>query len=118
MQLTFQGGVNEGRLTLNRWVEINSTAPAKIFGMYPRKGSISVGSDADIVIWDPNAEHTISAESHHMNVDYSMYEGKKIKGNAETVLSRGKVIVQNNEFKGTAGNGSFIKRSTYGSAWD
>ncbi|NOX65174.1 MAG: dihydropyrimidinase [Chlorobi bacterium] len=118
MHLTFQGGVNEGRLTLNRWVEINSTAPAKIFGMYPRKGSISVGSDADIVIWDPNAEHTISAETHHMNVDYSMYEGKKIKGNAETVLSRGKVIVQNNEFKGRTGRGNFIKRSAFGSTWD
>jgi dihydropyrimidinase len=86
--------------------------------MYPQKGSISVGSDADIVIWDPEAEYVISAETHHMNVDYSMYEGKKVKGNVDTVLSRGQVIVQNNEFKGIAGNGSFIKRSPYGSAWD
>jgi len=118
MHLMFHGGVVERRLSLNRWVEINSTAPAKIFGMYPRKGSISVGSDADIVIWDPNAEHTISAESHHMNVDYSMFEGKKMKGVAETVLSRGEIIVKENTFTGNTGRGIFIKRSTYGSAWD
>jgi dihydropyrimidinase len=118
IHLTFQGGVNEGRLSLNRWVEINSTAPAKIFGMYPKKGSVSVGSDADIVIWDPNAEHILSAESHHMNVDYSMYEGMKIKGAAEKVLSRGNIIIENQEFSGNPGRGNFIKRSTYGSAWD
>lgn len=118
LHLTFQGGVNENRISLNRWVEINSTAPAKIFGMYPQKGSISVGSDADIVIWDPNAEHIISVNTHNMNIDYSMYEGKKIKGNVDIVLSRGKVIVKDNEFKGSAGNGNFVKRSPYGSAWD
>lgn len=117
LHLTFQGGVNENRISLNRWVEINSTAPAKIFGMYPQKGSISVGSDADIVIWDPNAEHIISVNTHNMNIDYSMYEGKKIKGNVDIVLSRGKVIVKDNEFKGSAGNGNFVKRSPYGSAW-
>lgn len=72
-----------------------------------------MGSDADIVIWDPEAEHIISVDTHHMNVDYSMYEGKNIKGNVDTVLSRGKIIVQNNEFKGVAGNGKFIKRSTF-----
>jgi dihydropyrimidinase len=117
LQLTFQGGVNDGRFSVNRWVELNSTNPAKIFGMYPRKGTIAVGSDADIVIWDPNKEHTISAKTHHMNVDYSMFEGKKIKGNAETVLSRGEVIVQNNKFSGSAGRGNFVKRDAYGSAW-
>lgn len=118
LQLTFHGGVSENRISLNRWVEINSTNPAKLFGMYPQKGNISVGSDADIVIWDPEAELVISAETHHMNVDYSMYEGKKVKGNADTVISRGKVIVLDNEFKGVAGNGNFIKRSPFGSAWD
>jgi len=117
LHLTFQGGVNEGRISVNRWVEINSTNPAKIFGMYPRKGTIAVGSDADIVIWDPNKEHTISAETHHMNVDYSMFEGMKVKGDAETVLSRGEVIVGNNKFLGSAGRGNFIKRDAYGSAW-
>ena len=118
LHLTFQGGVNEGRFSVNRWVEMNSTAPAKIFGMYPRKGTIAAGSDADIVIWDPNKEHRISAHTHHMNVDYSMYEGINIKGNADTVVSRGEVIVQNNEFIGKTGRGNFIKRSPFGSAWD
>ena len=110
LHFTYQGGVNEGRFSLNSWIEIISTNPAKIFGMYPSKGTIAVGSDADIVIWDPNKEHIISAKTHHMNVDYSMYEGMKIKGNAEIVLSRGKVIVENRNFKGTAGRGNFIKR--------
>ena len=113
LQLLFEGGVNEDRLSVNRWVELVSTAPAKMFGMYPRKGSIAVGSDADIVIWDPKAEHTISAASHHMNVDYSMFEGMHIKGNAETVLSRGEIIVQDDTFTGAAGRGGFIKRGTF-----
>jgi len=114
LHLTFQGGVNEGRFSVNRWVEINCTNPAKIFGMYPRKGTIAVGSDADIVIWDPNKEHTISAKTHHMNVDYSMYEGMKIKGDAEV---RGEVIVQDEKFLGKAGRGNFVKRDVYAGAW-
>ena len=117
LHLTYQGGVNEGRFSVNRWVEINSTNPAKIFGMYPRKGTIAVGSDADIVIWNPDKEHTISAKTHHMRVDYSMFEGMKIKGNAETVLSRGEVIVQNNKFLGSKGRGNFLKRDAYAGAW-
>ncbi|MHB9039204.1 MAG: dihydropyrimidinase [Melioribacteraceae bacterium] len=117
LHLMFQGGVNEKRISLNRWVEITSTNPAKIFGMYPRKGTIAPGSDADVVIWDPNKELTISAKSHHMRVDYSMFEGKKVKGDAETVISRGEVIVENKEFLGKAGRGNYIKRNTYGSAW-
>jgi dihydropyrimidinase len=117
MHLTYQGGVNEGRITVNRWIEITSTNPAKIFGMYPRKGTIAVGSDADIVIWDPNKTHTISSKTHHMNVDYSMFEGMKIKGDAETVLSRGEVIVENDKFLGKAGRGNFVKRETFAGAW-
>ena len=117
LQLLFEGGVNEGRISVNRWVELTSTAPAKMFGLYPRKGTIAVGSDADIVIWDPKYEHTLSAASHHMHVDYSMFEGKKIKGNAETVLSQGEVVVQNNKFSGSAGSGNFIKRDSYAGAW-
>ncbi len=117
MQLLFSGGVNEGRISLNRWVEICCTNPAKMFGMYPKKGTIAVGTDADIVIWDPDKEHTISAQTHHMCTDYSMFEGKKIKGNAETVLSRGEIIVKDNEFLGRAGRGKFIKRDAYGTAW-
>ena len=117
LQLLFEGGVNEGRISVNRWVELTSTTPAKMFGLYPRKGTIAVGSDADIVIWDPKYEHTLSVATHHMHVDYSMFEGKKIKGNAETVLSQGEVIVQNNKFSGSAGRGNFLKRDTYAGAW-
>jgi dihydropyrimidinase len=118
VQLLYDGGVNEGRISLNRWIELISTAPAKLFGMYPRKGTIAVGSDADIVIWDPEKKLTISAKTHHMNVDYSMFEGKKIKGNAETVLSRGEVIVKDNKFKGKAGRGQFVKRAAFAGAWN
>lgn len=117
LHLMYQGGVNENRISLNRWVELTSTNPAKIFGMYPRKGSIAPGSDADIVIWDPQKELTISAKTHHMRVDYSMFEGKKVKGDADLVISRGEVIVENKKFLGKSGRGNFIKRDTHGYAW-
>ena len=83
-----------------------------MFGMFPRKGTIAPGSDADIVIFDPKKERTISAKTHHMNCDYSLFEGMKIKGYPETVLSRGKVIIENNQYKGKPGEGKFIKRGT------
>ena len=86
--------------------------------MYPRKGTIAVGSDADIVIWDPEKELTISAKTHHMNVDYSMFEGKKVKGNAVTVLSRGEVIVKDDKFQGKTGRGKFVKRAAFAGAWN
>jgi dihydropyrimidinase len=105
-------GVFENRISLNRFVELTSTAAAKMFGLFPKKGTIAVGSDADIVIFDPNREQTISAQTHHMNVDYSAYEGKKIRGVVETVLSRGRVVIESGEFKGKAGNGQFLKRGT------
>lgn len=117
LQLLFDGGVNKKRLSVNRWVELVSTTPAKMFGLFPRKGTIAVGSDADIVIWDPNVEHVISAHTHHMRVDYSMFEGFKVKGNAETVLSRGEIIVEKGKFFGKAGRGQFVKRDTYAGAW-
>ncbi len=117
LHLMYQGGVNEKRISLNRWVEITSTNPAKIFGMYPQKGTITPGSDADIVIWDPEKELTISAKTHHMRVDYSMFEGKQVKGDADLVISRGEVIIENKKFLGKTGRGNFVKRSTYGSAW-
>jgi len=117
LQLIHHHGVNHKRISLNRWVEIVSTTPAKIFGLYPRKGTIAVGSDADVVIWDPNKEITLSAKTHHMRVDYSMFEGFKVKGDAETVLSRGEIIVNKNTWLGKAGRGSFIKRDTYAGAW-
>jgi dihydropyrimidinase len=113
LQLLHHYGVNQERLSLNRWVEITSTAPAKIFGLYPRKGAIAVGSDADLVVWDPNREYTISAATHHMRVDYSMYEGLKVRGNAETVLSRGEVVVQKGKWLGRTGRGRFLPRSAF-----
>jgi len=117
LQLIYHHGVNQGKLTLNRFVEITSTAPARIFGMYPQKGEIAPGSDADIVIWDPNALYTISSKTHHMRVDYSMFEGFEVKGNARTVMSRGEVIVDNGEWKGKAGRGNYLRREARGGAW-
>ena len=112
MSLIYDGGVAQGRVSLNRFVELTSTAAAKMFGLFPRKGTVAVGSDADIVVFDPEAEQTISAATHHMNVDYSAYEGRKVKGVVETVLSRGSVVVEGGEFKGKAGAGQFLKRGT------
>ncbi len=117
LQLLFHHGVNLKRISLNRWVELVSTAPAKMFGLYPRKGTIAVGSDADLVIWDPEAEHTISARTHHMRVDYSMFEGFRVKGNAERVFSRGALIVDGSTWLGKPGRGAFIRRGTYAGAW-
>ena len=112
MDLLHDGGVIGGRLTKERWVEISSTAPAKLFGMYPRKGAVAVGSDADLVIYDPNRSHTISAKTHHMDVDYSCYEGRSVQGGSDIVLSRGSVIVRDGKFTGKKGAGRFIKRAT------
>ena len=116
MSLIYNGGVADGRISLNRFVEITSTSAAKLFGLYPKKGTIAVGSDADIVIFDPNRKETISVKnpcSHHMNVDYNAYEGFKVQGFTETVLSRGKVIVKNCEYVGKKGDGQFLKRGLY-----
>jgi dihydropyrimidinase len=112
VDLLHDGGVVGGKITKERWVEIISTAPAKLFGMYPRKGAITVGADADIVIYDPNRKHTISAKTHHMDVDYSCYEGRTVQGGSDVVLSRGSVVVRNGEFTGRKGAGKFLKRST------
>jgi dihydropyrimidinase len=104
--------VVDGHISRRRWVELTSTAPARMFGLHPRKGAIAPGSDADIVIYDPAAEQVLSAETHHMNVDYSAYEGKPITGKAQTVLSRGEVIVDGGEYFGRPGRGSYLTRST------
>lgn len=113
MSLIYSGGVAAGRLGLNRFVELVSTTPAKLFGLYPRKGTIAVGSDADLVIFNPTRKHTISAKTHHMRVDYSMFEGIQVTGMPDVVLSRGKVIVDGDKFLGRAGQGQFLRRSTY-----
>jgi len=117
LQLLHHHGVNEGKLSLNRFVEIVSTAPARIFGMYPKKGTLAPGSDADIVVWDPEAPHLISAETHHMRVDYSMFEGFRVKGNARQVFSRGELIVSDGTCIAKAGRGAYLRRSAHGGAW-
>ena len=110
MSLIYNGGVVENRISLNRFVELTSTAAAKMFGMFPKKGTIAVGSDADIVIFDPEQEHTFGVDNEHMKVDYSTYEGWKVKGKVETVLSRGHVIIDGGKHTGKEGDGQFIKR--------
>ncbi len=111
MSLVYDGGVRTGRISLNRWVELTSTSPARIFGLFPRKGTIAPGSDADIVIFNPAKKQKLSVETLHMNVDYNPYEGREVYGVSETVIARGKVIVENGRFTGRAGAGSFIKRN-------
>jgi dihydropyrimidinase len=110
MELIYNGGVLENNISLNRFVELTSTAAAKMFGMFPKKGTIAVGSDADVVIFDTEKEHVFTLENQHMNVDYCAYEGKKIKGKVETVLSRGRVVIENGECLVERGSGQFIKR--------
>ena len=117
MSLVFNGGVNSGRISLNKFVELTSTAAAKTFGLFPKKGTIAVSSDADIVIFDPNRKETISVDNsctHHMRVDYNAYEGFEVTGFTETVLSRGKIIIKDCEYMGKKGDGQFLKRGLYG----
>jgi dihydropyrimidinase len=113
MSLVYNGGVVGGKIGLNRFVELTSTSAAKLFGLFPRKGTIAVGSDADIVIFDPNEEMTISAATHHMNVDYSAYEGMKVRGVTKTVLSRGKTVISDGKYTGKPGDGRFLRRSSF-----
>src|SRR5256885_13994607 len=112
MSLVYDGGVRAGRISLNRFVELTSTSPAKIFGLFPRKGTIAPGADADIVVFDANKEQTISAKTLHMKVDYNPYEGRQVTGAADTVLSRGRAVIADGKFVGRKGGGSFLKRST------
>jgi dihydropyrimidinase len=109
VDLTFQG-VLAGEITMARWVEVNATTPARMFGLYPRKGVLAPGSDADVVVYDPAAKQRISAATHHMSVDYSAYEGKQVTGRAETVLSRGQFVIDAGQFVGNEGHGKFLVR--------
>ena len=108
--MVYHGAVVERGFSLNKWVDITSTASAKMFGMFPKKGTIAVGSDADVVIFDPNKEQVRSAKTHAQNCDYNLYEGMRIKGVVETVLSRGKTIVENGKYVGSPKDGQFLKR--------
>ena len=107
LSILWEVGVNSGILGLNTFVAVGATNPAKLFGLFPRKGTIAVGSDADIVVWDPTVERTISARSHHMNVDNNIFEGMKVKGKPRFVFSRGKKIVEDGRFMGSPGDGRF-----------
>ncbi|MCS0635337.1 dihydropyrimidinase [Streptomyces sp. LP05-1] len=105
--------VLDGHISRRRWIEIACAAPARMFGLHPRKGTIAPGADADVVIYDPHAVQTLSAETHHMNVDYSAYEGRTVTGQVETVLSRGEVVIDRRTYVGRAGHGRFVPRATF-----
>jgi dihydropyrimidinase len=111
MDLLYQGVV-DGKISLERFVEITSTTPARMFGLYGRKGVIQPGADGDIVVYDPSGHTTISADTAHQNIDYSAWEGFEIDGKVDTVLSRGRVIVENDQYTGAKGDGQFLKRGT------
>jgi dihydropyrimidinase len=112
LMMVYQG-VNSGRITLPQFVDLVSTRPAKTFGLFPRKGAVAVGSDADLVIWDPQAEMTITQSAMHNDMDYSSYEGRHVKGVPKTVLLRGKVIVEDRNYVGRPGEGQFLKRDRF-----
>ena len=114
LQMIHQFGVREGRITLNRMVELLATNPAKLFGLYPRKGTLAVGSDADIVIFDPGKRVTISAATHRSRVDYNLYEGTEVVGSPELVLLRGHLLVENDELVASPGIGRFVARARFG----
>jgi dihydropyrimidinase len=107
-------GVRQGRISLNRMVELLCTSPAKLFGLYPRKGTLAVGSDADVVVFDPDKKLTISASTHHSRSDYNLYEGTEVEGSPEIVLIRGHVVVENDTLVAEPGSGQFITRARFG----
>ncbi len=114
LPILYHFGVNEGLFSINRFVELVSTGPARLFGLLPRKGTIAVGADADLVLWDPNKEHRLTKENLHMNVDYSVYEDITVRGYPSLVLQRGQVIVRDNQFVGQVGGGQYLKRGPTG----
>ena len=113
LHLLYEGGVVKRGWSMNRFVQLVSTAPAKLMGLYPRKGTIAVGSDADLVVWDPKRAHVISAKTHFMRVDYNPYEAMTVSGSPAQVISRGRMIFDGDKFLGKSGDGQFIKRGQY-----
>ena len=114
VSILFSEGVKKGRISLNEFVDITSTKIAKTFGLFPQKGTVSVGADADLVIFDPNVERTISVETSHMAADYNPFEGMKVTGQPVSVLSRGDYVIKDKKFVGKLGKGNYLKRSRYG----
>jgi dihydropyrimidinase len=114
MTVIYDGGVRQNRLSMNRFVELVSTAPAKLFGLFPRKGTIAVGSDADVVLFDPDEKHVISAKTQHSDCDYTLFEGKEVCGRVKKVFSRGELIVDGERWLGKPGRGRFMKRGEVG----
>jgi dihydropyrimidinase len=112
MRLIYHGAVGEGRLGVERFVEVCATTPAKMFGLYPQKGTIAVGSDADIVVFDPNVTTEMTVRTNHMDVDYSCYEGKQVQGKIELVMARGRVLIEGDRYLGSPGDGRFLSRDT------
>jgi dihydropyrimidinase len=104
------GGVRPGRISMNRFVELCSTTPARMFGLFPRKGTLAVGSDADLVVFDPHKPATLGVKTLHMNVDYNPYEGRTVTGSPSTVISNGEVIIDGDRFMGKRGAGRFLRR--------
>lgn len=117
MTVVYDGGVRSGRISLNRYVELMSTAPAKLFGLFPKKGTIAVGSDADIVIFDPNEQHTISAATQHSDCDFTLFEGHRVQGKVKKVLLRGQLLVSDDQWVGKTGQGRFVARGEVGKCW-
>jgi len=113
LPLLYHEGVNQGRISINRFVELVATNPARLFGLYPQKGTIAIGSDADLVVWDPEKEMPLTLQNLHMNVDYSPYADVTVRGYPELVLARGKIIVQDNCFLGERGSGRFLPRKPF-----
>ena len=114
LELLYDGGVREQKINLNRFVQLTATAPAKMFGLFPQKGTIAVGSDADVVLFDPEKQHTISANTQHSNVDYSLFEGRSVQGKVEKVFLRGELIVDGEKWLGRSGMGKYLSRSASG----
>ena len=118
MSVLWHHGVRTGRLTPSEFVRVTSTNTAQIFNIYPKKGAIAVGSDADIVVWDPEASRTISAETHHQNIDFNIYEGMEVTGLARATLSRGKVVWIDGEMRTVRGAGRHVNRPCWPNYWD
>jgi dihydropyrimidinase len=118
MEVLWHHGVNSGRLTMNEFVRVTSTNAAQIFNIYPRKGSVSVGADADLVVWDPEASKTISAKTHRQNVDFNIFEGMKVRGGASHTVSRGKLVYAKGELRVERGAGRYIERPAFAPYYD